>query len=120
MEDTFKFRQKVNRIQFEFNQQVLQLVENISSALNNHDTSEANDLCDDLTGKLKRRNKLIKMVDRSVLGWDSVTEYEVDPIASDLDDGKKIRQVQNRALTKRKSKRSNKLTLRVSRQKPSG
>ena len=119
MEDTFKFRQKVNRIQFEFNQPI-QLVENISSALNNHDTSEANDLCDDLTGKLKRKNKLIKMVDRSVLGWDTVTEYVADPIASDLDDGKKIRQVQNRALTKRKSKRSNKLTLRVSRQKPSG
>ena len=120
MEDTFKFKQKGNRIQFEFNQQILQSVQNLASALNNGDTSKANDLCDDLTAKLKRRNKLIKMADRSVLGWDTVTEYEADPIASNSDDGKKIRQAENRALTKRKSKKPNKRNLRVPRQKPSG
>ena len=32
MEDTFKFKHKENRIQFEFNQQILQIVENLSSA----------------------------------------------------------------------------------------
>ena len=119
MEDTFKFKQKGNRIQFEFNQQILQSVQNLASALNNGDTSEANDLCDDLTAKLKRRNKLIKMADRSVLGWDTVAEYEADRIASDSDDGKKIRQAENRALTKRKSKKPNELNLRVPRQKSS-
>ena len=55
-------------MQFEFNIQILQIVENLSSALNNDDTSKANDLCDNLRAKLKRRNKLIKMTDRSVLG----------------------------------------------------
>ena len=44
------------------------MVENLSSALNNDDISEANDLCGGLTAKLKRQNKLIKMADRSVLG----------------------------------------------------
>ena len=120
IEDTFKFKHKGNRIQFEFNQKILQMVGNVSSALNNDDISEANDLCGDLTAELKRRNKLIKMADRSVLGWDTVAEYEADPIASDSDDGKKIRQAENRALTKRKSKTFNKLTLRVPSQKPSG
>ena len=57
------------------------------------------------------------MADRSDLGWDTVAEYEADPIDSDSDDGKKIRQAENRALTKRKTKTSNKLTLRVPRQK---
>ena len=61
-------------MQFEFNIQILQIVENLSSALNNDDTSKANDLCDNLRAKLKRRNKLIKMTDRSVLGWDTVAE----------------------------------------------
>ena len=61
-------------MQFEFNQQILQIVENLSSALNNDHTSKANDLCEDLRAKLKRRNKLIKMTDRSVLGWDTVAE----------------------------------------------
>ena len=82
IEGTFKFKHKGNRTQFEFNLQILQIVENLSSVLNNDDTSEANDLCDDLTTKLKLRNKLIKMADRSVLGWDTVAEYEADPIAS--------------------------------------
>ena len=57
---------------------------------------EANDFCGNLTVNLKRRNKLIKMADRSVLGWDTVAEYEADSIT-------KIRQAENRALTKRKS-----------------
>ena len=64
MEGTFKFKHKGNRIQFQFNQHILHIVENLSSALNNDDTSEADDLCDDLTAKLKRRNKLIKLADR--------------------------------------------------------
>ena len=120
IEDTLKFKHKGNRTQFEFNQQILQIVENISSALNNDDTSEVNSLSRDLTAKLKRRSKLIKMVDRSVLGWDTLVEYDADPIASDSDDGKKIRQAENSALTKGKTKASNKLTLYVPSQKPSG
>ena len=87
--------------------------------MNNDDTSKANDLCVDLTAKLKRRNKSVKKADRSPLGWDTVAEHEADPIASNSEDGKKIRQAENRALTKRKSKKSNKLTLDVSSQKPS-
>ena len=59
------------------------------------------------------------MADRSVLGWDAVAEYEADPIASDSDDGKKIRQTKNRALSKRKTKKSNTFTFRVPSQKPS-
>ena len=47
-------------------------------------------------------------------------EYVADRIASNEDDGKKIRQAENRALTKRKAKTSNKLILRVPSQKPSG
>ena len=72
--------------------------------MNNDDTSKASDLCDDLTAKLKRQNKLIKLADRSILSWDTVAEYEADPIASGSDDGKKIRKVENRALPKGKLK----------------
>ena len=106
--------------QFEFNQQILQIVGNLSSALNNGDTGEANDLCGDLTAKLKRRNKLTKMTHRSVLRLGTVAEYDADPIANDSDDGKKIRKAENRALNKRKTKTSNKLSFRVPCQKPSG
>ena len=84
-----------NRMQFEFNEKILRIVQNRLLALNNDDASEANDLCDDLTAKVKRRNKLIKMTDRSVPGWETVAEYETDLIASDSDDGKKIGQAKN-------------------------
>ena len=40
------------------------------------------------------------MADRSVVGWETVGEYETDPIASDSDNREKIRQTQNSALTK--------------------
>ena len=53
MEGVFKFKHKGNRVQFEFNNQILQIVQNLSSALNNDDPSEANDLSEGLTAKLK-------------------------------------------------------------------
>ena len=69
MEDTFKFKRKGNRIKFEFNLQILQIVQNLSLALSNSDTSEASDFCNDLTAKLKRRNKvLIRQIDQFLVG----------------------------------------------------
>ena len=68
IEDNFIFKHKGNRVQFEFNEQILQIVPNLSTALRNDDTSETDNLCDDLTAKLKRRNNLITMTDRSVPG----------------------------------------------------
>ena len=54
--------------------------------MNNDDGREANGLFDNWTAKLKRRHKLIKVVDKSVLGWENVAKYEADPIASGSDD----------------------------------
>ena len=103
IEDTFKFKRKGNRVQFKFNEQILQIVQNLTT--------------DDLIAKLKRRNKLIKLADRSVLGWETVAKYETDAVASDSDDGKKFRQAENRTYSKRKS---NELTVCVPSQRPSG
>ena len=60
------------------------------------------------------------MANRSVLGLNTVAEYKADPIASDSDDVKKVRQVENRALIKRKTKKSNTFTFYIPCQKPSG
>ena len=43
-----------------------------------------------ITTKLKKRNKLIKLADRSQVGWSIVQEYEQDPMASDSDDTQKL------------------------------
>ena len=118
MEDIFKFKHKGSRLQFEFNNQILQIVQNLSSALNDDDPSEANDPCDDLTAKLKHRKKLIKMADRSALRCDTAAENEIDPIVRNSDDGKKIRRAENRTFTKQKSKKTNKPTFPFPSQRP--
>ena len=81
---------------------------------------QTNDLCDDLTAKLKHRTKLINMADRSVVDWETVAQYKTDPIIIDSDDGKKIRQAESKVLTKPKSKKSNKPTVCIHSQRPSG
>ena len=60
------------------------------------------------------------MGDRSVVGWETVPNYETNPIASDSDDRKKIRQAKNSALTRRKIKHFNKSMVRVPSQRQSG
>ena len=55
--------------------------------------------------KLKKRNKLSKLADRSPAAWSIVQEYEQDPMASDSDDAQKIRQAEQRAIRKKKVKR---------------
>ena len=75
--------------------------------------------------KLQQPNKKAKMEDtfkfKSVLGWDTVAEYEADPIASDSGRWKEDQTSREQGTyQKRKSIKSNKLNLRVPRQKPLG
>ena len=74
----------------------MQIIQNLSSTLNNEDASEASNLWNNFAAKLKGRNNLIKMVDRS-----TIAEYEADLILSDSEKGKKFRQAENRALNLR-------------------
>lgn len=73
--------------------------------LKNDNISEAMNVCNDISFKIKHRNKLIKMVDRSAAGCSIVEECEVDPITSGPVDSKKINQTENRALNYLNTKR---------------
>ena len=68
-----------------------------------------------VTYKLKKRNKLIKIVDSRERGWAVVAEYEKETIGSNSGDCKRIRQAETRAAKKKNTEKSKSGTF-----KPSG
>ena len=50
---------------------------------------------------IERRQKLIKLADKSEAGWLAVDEYESDELAEDSADEKRIRKAQDKAVGKK-------------------
>ena len=60
-------------------------------------------LLNTIVSKGTKRNKVIKIVSRSLAGRTPIAEYKDDSFVSDSDDSKKNRQAENRALAKNKN-----------------
>ena len=54
---------------------------------------------------VSKRNKLLRLADRSRLGWATVAEHMSDDLASDSEDEKRMKATENRALLQMKSSR---------------
>ncbi|CAG2221670.1 unnamed protein product [Mytilus edulis] len=103
-EHSYKFKFNGNQVQHEFNSDIDYEVSRIKRAAEREDYSKVRDICSDIRDKIHKRNKCIKIADKSPAGWDTVREYMSDDLASDSEDEKKIRSAETRAIRGKKQK----------------
>ena len=102
--DGHDIKGKGNKDQFDFNTEISFAIQECQQQISRGNIEDLSANLTSIATKLKKRNKLIKLADRSPAGWSIVQEYEQDPMASDSDDAQKIRQAKQRAIRKKKVK----------------
>lgn len=118
IDHSYQFKFKGNQKQFEFNEQLSADFKKIERASQSGNLNSIQETCQNAQKELHKRNKCIKMADKSPAGWDTVNEYLSDELASDSEDEKRMRYAENRALRARKLRRqsNNPRRVQVSRQ----
>ncbi|XP_071504059.1 uncharacterized protein [Diadema antillarum] len=95
------FKSEGNKQQFEHTAKVANLIESALSSLEEVDPSSAVQHLKQALTELHQRQKLIKIADRSPLGWLTVKEYVADELADDSGDEKRLRKAEKAAATKK-------------------
>ena len=97
-----EFNYKGNQQQFQFN---LEQKEKLEEALELITSSAVKSLVKEVIQEIEKRNKLIRLADRSEVGWKAVEEYTAIADASDSGDDRRMRQAEQRAIRKKEAKK---------------
>ena len=96
---------KRNRLQFEFNNQILDCLNAALRRLSEGQITLAEEEILKAKKDVEKRIKLdIRIADKSPAGWAAVEEYQSDELAEDSEDEKKLRSAERRVLSKIKLK----------------
>ena len=90
-EKTTKFKQKGHEKQYEFNLDLKLQLEGVAHLITQQRTTKATAEVAEATEKLEKRNKLIRIADRSSYGWKTIAEYQSNHLAENPDDEKRIK-----------------------------
>ena len=100
--DVIKLKFKGNQKQYEINAKLEAILTDISKANEQNNQERVSKLVDEAKALIHRRQKLIKIADRSKDGWRVVEEYKSDDLASNSEDEKRLRKAIESAGRKRK------------------
>ena len=99
--DTPTFKREGNQQQFSHCEKVLNLVESSLHNIDTLDVDQAKINLEEAVKTIKERQKLIRLADRSELGWGVVREYMSDTLAADSSDEKRIKKAEKAAASKK-------------------
>ena len=91
---------KGNQKQFELNAQIDSVFDRIRS-VNDSKNKQVDDLVDEGKELIRKRQKLIRIADKSADGWKVVDEYVSDELASGSEDEKRLKKAKEAASRKR-------------------
>ena len=89
-ESKISFKFEGNKKQFYSNSGLAEKVHSASTALGKRNFEVVRGYLEELDPDIKKRNKLIRLADKSAAGWDLVNEYLSDELASGSEDEKRI------------------------------